>query len=363
MPAIHMLYLQNNRLTGDIPPELGSLTHLTRFKLLGNDFALGPIPPEFAHLSQLEVVELPFAAGDYSEAFLKSLPSLAGLRILNAIKGLSLPDTHTLFTRVRLTDLNLSDNGLVGHLPAGLLQLVHLERLNLEKNAFDGSIPDWLGQLPALKTINLTNNRLTGVIPDAVGSLAKLTTLALSGNRLHGPVPSTFARLKTLQMLAVDGTALSDDLPRHLLALPRLVSVHTAPAWTVSFSAAVAKAASNGTTSIASINGTAVTKLTPAPTVASVAASADNGASRRTKRPQEAAFAEEHTESSSTERAVGGGASTKRSRDATTIASAEILASFTTATPRATKGVARLKRVHAEVDADDHEVRRNMLGQ
>jgi Leucine-rich repeat (LRR) protein len=47
------LYLQNNNLTGSIPPEIGNLTGLIRLYLYGNNLS-GSIPPEIGLLSNLD---------------------------------------------------------------------------------------------------------------------------------------------------------------------------------------------------------------------------------------------------------------------------------------------------------------------
>ena len=46
------LYLNNNQLTGEIPPELGGLSNLTELYLSGNGLT-GEIPPELGGLSNL----------------------------------------------------------------------------------------------------------------------------------------------------------------------------------------------------------------------------------------------------------------------------------------------------------------------
>ena len=51
------LYLQNNELTGEIPPEIGNLTHLTGLLLYDNQLT-GTIPTEIGNLTNLEVLYL-----------------------------------------------------------------------------------------------------------------------------------------------------------------------------------------------------------------------------------------------------------------------------------------------------------------
>ena len=51
------LYLQDNELTGEIPPEIGNLTHLTGLLLYDNQLT-GTIPTEIGNLTNLEVLYL-----------------------------------------------------------------------------------------------------------------------------------------------------------------------------------------------------------------------------------------------------------------------------------------------------------------
>ena len=51
------LYLQDNQLTGEIPPEIGNLTHLTGLLLYDNQLT-GTIPTEIGNLTNLEVLYL-----------------------------------------------------------------------------------------------------------------------------------------------------------------------------------------------------------------------------------------------------------------------------------------------------------------
>ena len=51
------LHLYGNQLSGEIPPELGSLTNLTELYLYGNQLS-GEIPPELGNLANLQRLDL-----------------------------------------------------------------------------------------------------------------------------------------------------------------------------------------------------------------------------------------------------------------------------------------------------------------
>ena len=72
----------------------------------------------------------------------------------------------------RVTRLKLSNNRLVGRLPAELGTLTDLRRLELPGNSLQGQVPDTIGDIAALTHLDLRWNSLDGHIPL---SLAKLT--------------------------------------------------------------------------------------------------------------------------------------------------------------------------------------------
>ncbi len=124
------LHLNDNRLRGEIPSELGNLAHLQELYLSQNQLT-GEIPPE--------------------------LGKLTGLKCLV-----------------------LFQNQLTGAIPPELASLKNLERLVLYDNRLSGEIPIALSSLANLKRLYLTQNRLSGCTPAALhrvpeNDLAKLS--------------------------------------------------------------------------------------------------------------------------------------------------------------------------------------------
>ena len=113
-----VLYLGDNGLTGEIPPELGSLSNLTALYLDTNALS-GAIPPELGSLSNL-------------------------------------------------TDLSLYHNALSGAIPAELGSLSNLAELDLRNNALSGAIPAELGSLSNLTNLRLLSNDLSGCVPSSL---------------------------------------------------------------------------------------------------------------------------------------------------------------------------------------------------
>ena len=134
------LHLGGNGLSGDIPPELGNLTHLKELWLGDDNNITGEIPLELSRLTRLEVLDL-----GYSE-----------------VSG-AIPGWLGNLTRLRL--LYLDGNQFTGGIPAELGNLTHLEVLTLHDNELTGAIPPELGNLDNLQWLTFAGNRLTGCVP------------------------------------------------------------------------------------------------------------------------------------------------------------------------------------------------------
>ena len=133
------LDLSANKLTGEIPAELGSLPNLNYIDLSANELT-GEIPAELGSLGSLRYMEL-------------------------------------------------GANKLSGEIPAELGRLSNLRILRLYQNQFTGEIPSELGRLSNLKELRLHINQLTGEIPPELGNLSNLQSLSLSRNQLTGCIP------------------------------------------------------------------------------------------------------------------------------------------------------------------------------
>ncbi|XP_010256346.1 PREDICTED: leucine-rich repeat receptor protein kinase EMS1 [Nelumbo nucifera] len=203
------LELDSNRLSGEIPPELGGCKSLALLNLAQNQLT-GPLPKELGNLSHLQVLKLQSnkLVGEIPDQ-LSQLRNLLTLNISqNSLTG-SIPSTISSLTN--LTNLNLNNNKLSGSLPdsiANLNSLLELQlganelsgnipkmpsslqiTLNLSRNLFEGTIPDTLAELSSLEVLDLSNNKFTGNIPGSLTRMFSLTTLLLSNNQLSGSVP------------------------------------------------------------------------------------------------------------------------------------------------------------------------------
>ncbi|MDE2929002.1 MAG: M66 family metalloprotease, partial [Acidobacteriota bacterium] len=201
------LNLNDNGLTGPIPPELGNLTRL-RELILGFNALTGPIPPELGNLANLRELILGYngLTGPIPPEF-GNLTRLVKLRLSsNDLAGPIPPEFGNL---TRLTELRLDGNALTGPIPPELGNLTSLRNLQLRSNDLTGPIPPELGNLTRLTSLGLHPNYFTGPIPPELGNLTRLTELRLDGNALTGPIPPEFGNLTRLTELRLDGNALT----------------------------------------------------------------------------------------------------------------------------------------------------------
>ena len=124
-----------------------------------------------------------------------------------------------------VTDLYLSDNGLVGSIPSVLGDLSYLDSLNLSDNDLSGGVPAELGDLTNLRYLNLSDNDLSGGVPAELGSLARLLNLWLHGNGLSRSIPAALGILSNLESLQLQRNALSGSIPDALGDLTNLESL------------------------------------------------------------------------------------------------------------------------------------------
>ena len=188
------MFLGDNRLTGEIPAELGRLAQLHWLYLQGNQL-MGEIPSELGHLSRLWELSL----GD--NQLTGEIPVELGQ--LSQLQG-----------------LYLGDNQLTGEIPPELGQLSQLDWLSLDHNQLTGEIPAQLGQLDQLQWLSLDHNQLTGEIPAELGQLTELRNLYLAYNQLTGKIPPELGQLSNLEQFSFRGNRLTGPVPVALSHLP-----------------------------------------------------------------------------------------------------------------------------------------------
>ena len=166
---VSYLDLSRNGLTGSIPAQLGTLTHLV-YLSLGDNALSGPIPGELGNTS--------------------------------------------------LQIITLYRNNLSGPIPPQLGRLSDLSWLFLFENALSGPIPPELGNNTSLKLLYVGGNELSGSIPSELGQLENLRELDVSDNELSGSIPPELGQLENLKELNVAvNLGLRGEIPPDVLAL------------------------------------------------------------------------------------------------------------------------------------------------
>ena len=214
------LDLNGNELSGEIPPELGSLTNLYYLSLSHNRLSSG-IPAELGSLANLQRLFL--TGNQLSGGIPSELGSIANLDVLAlSLNQLSGEIPSELGSLTNLGWLNLSDNQLSGEIPSELGSIAYLRWLNLSDNQLSGEIPSELGSIAYLDWLNLSDNQLSGEIPPELGSFAYLEWMKLSDNRLSGEIPSELGSLTNLGWLDLSDNQLGGEIPSGLDSLTNL---------------------------------------------------------------------------------------------------------------------------------------------
>ncbi|KAI9086892.1 hypothetical protein K1719_031053 [Acacia pycnantha] len=159
---------------GEIPEELWTLTHLTNLKLDQN-YLTGSLPPAIGNLTSMQY-------------------------IINSLSG-ELP--RELGNLTELTILGLGSNNFSGSIPSELGNLVKLEEIYLDSSGLSGQIPPSFANLKNLASVWASDMELTGRIPDFIGNWSKLKDLRFQGNSFEGPIPSSLSNLTSLSELRI----------------------------------------------------------------------------------------------------------------------------------------------------------------
>jgi len=245
LSSLSQLTLSHNQLSGNIPSQLGNLTNLGTLSLFNNELS-GSIPSEIGNLSNLSNLiltnnqlsgSIPASLGNLNNLYsfslgknqltgslppeLGNLSSLSSLYLDNNRLSGSIPTILGDLTNLR--NLDLSSNQLSGNIPPELGNLVSLTNVWLGSNQLSGSISGILGDLTNLRYLDLSSNQLSGTIPPELGNLISLTDLRLGSNQLSGSIPPELGNISNLGDLTLDNNQFSGSIPSELGNLSYLV--------------------------------------------------------------------------------------------------------------------------------------------
>ncbi|GJV09538.1 leucine-rich repeat protein [Tanacetum coccineum] len=265
---LSFLAIDDNNLTGVIPPSLGNITTMEVFSIVynplggsipdtlgrwkslrelafGDCYLNGTIPRSIFNLSLLTSFSVPGnqLTGSLPLEIGTMLPNLVVLQLrFNQLTGV-LPPSISNCSRLYLfeidrnnfsgkltidfsklsdiTDVHLSYNNLHGHEQVDDLKFINsltncskLETLNLYNCNLHGVLPSSISNLSdQLTFLSLGKNQIYGNIPSSISNLISLTSLFLEANQLTGKIPDTIGMLQKLSYLELYENKLSGLIP------------------------------------------------------------------------------------------------------------------------------------------------------
>ncbi|KAF0914699.1 hypothetical protein E2562_031207 [Oryza meyeriana var. granulata] len=211
--GIEKIFMNENRISGAIPPEIGKFRNLNVLALADNALT-GTIPETIGGLRSMTGLDVSGnnISGEIPPMLVANLSQLAFLDLSeNDLQG-SIPESFERMSSIAILDL--SYNRFSGMLPKQVLGLLSLTLfLNLSHNTFSGPISSEVGRLSSLGVLDLSNNRLSGEIPQALAGCQSMEYLFLQGNQLGGIIPQSLVSLKGLQHLDMSHNNLSGPIP------------------------------------------------------------------------------------------------------------------------------------------------------
>jgi Leucine-rich repeat (LRR) protein len=228
--ALRELYLQGNRLSGRFPDALfDAIFRFDAFDFSGNDFERSNnlkaiFIYDFKNLKDQEVIDCSFRGltgeiPDFSPCVKLRQLSLQGNELIGRI-----PPNLALCTRLEWLDLSAQSRtpdpdcsegddagcvGLSGGVPS-FAKCVHLKRIVLSNNNLSGRLPSF-ARCTALQALCAGGNSLSGKLCSFRHN-HELQMLWLHNNRLSGRIPS-FAENEKLENLSLWGNRLSSTVP------------------------------------------------------------------------------------------------------------------------------------------------------
>ncbi|KAL9669018.1 hypothetical protein QQ045_006559 [Rhodiola kirilowii] len=211
---LQFIGLLANRLSGEIPVELGNITSLTYMNLEANQLS-GTIPSEIGKLVNLRALFL--TSNKLRGTLPTELGALRNLRTFrindNEFRG-QIPDFIQNWKN--LTRLEMMASGLTGPIPSSISALESLTDLRISDiiSPVRGFPP--LYSMTGLTRILLRNCNLTGEIPSYIWGLDRLRVLDLSFNKFVGTLPSSITT-STLVFIFLSSNLLEGDIPQEML--------------------------------------------------------------------------------------------------------------------------------------------------
>ena len=198
LPNIQFFSVTQNQFTGSIPVSISNSSNLYSLQLSMNKLS-GKVP-SLEKLNRMIFFSIALNnlgnGGENDLSFLFSLTNSTYLTIL-AINvnnfGGDLPKCLANLSTT-LTQLHLDNNKIFGNIHNGIGNLINLQRLEMLQNKLSGNIPFEIGKLQKLQEFALNTNDFYGNIPSSIGNLTILIGLYLEENNLQGNIPLSLSK-------------------------------------------------------------------------------------------------------------------------------------------------------------------------
>ncbi|KAI3872986.1 hypothetical protein MKW92_025135 [Papaver armeniacum] len=218
------LDLGNNKLSGFIPSQIGSLSKLSHLGLSMNKFS-GHLPVEIGFLTNITFLDV--SQNQISGRIPISIYNLSNLDTLYLDQNQLSGTIHRHIGMLKsLTRLTLSTNNLTGPIPTSLCNLNNINIIYLHENKLSGYIPQEIGKLSSLIELTLSTNNLVGPIPTSITKLSKLDTLYLYENKLSGTIPQDIGRLTSITDLELSTNNFVGPIPASICNLTSLNTLY-----------------------------------------------------------------------------------------------------------------------------------------
>ncbi|XP_021669949.2 probable LRR receptor-like serine/threonine-protein kinase RFK1 [Hevea brasiliensis] len=203
-----------NRLSGEIPKELGNITTLTYLCLEANQFS-GAIPSELGKLINLQTLILSsnLLTGNLPMSF-AGLINLSDVRINDNNFNGTIP--NFLQSWKRLIRLEMHASGLEGPIPSNISLLNNLVELRISDIRGPSQGFPNLSNMTGIARLVLRNCNISGELHRYIWRMAKLEMLDVSFNKLVGTIPDTITA-ERLRFVFLTSNLLSGDVPDSIL--------------------------------------------------------------------------------------------------------------------------------------------------
>ncbi|KAK6797305.1 hypothetical protein RDI58_005007 [Solanum bulbocastanum] len=204
-----------NRLSGEIPKELGNISSLLYLNLEANQFS-GSVPSELGKLIYLQTLILSSneLVGKLPTSFSK-LVNLTDFRINDNNFSGQIPDFIQNWKQ--LTKLEMHATGLEGPIPTNISLLNKLTDLRISDIGGPAQAFPSLGDIMGFHNLVLRNCNLSGELPVYIWALKDLQTLDVTFNNLVGEIPNNISARSMLKFVFLTGNMLSGDIPDSIL--------------------------------------------------------------------------------------------------------------------------------------------------